>query len=55
MTKGTLVYYENITVGELADDLMEVEHSGTEDENEDLLEACDADMAMQIDQEEISP
>ena len=47
MTKGTLVYYENITVGEFAD-LMEVEHSDAEDEDEDSQETCDADMAMQI-------
>ena len=54
MTKGTLVYYENITVGELADDLMEVErHSDTDDE--DSQEACNAGMGMQIDQEEMAP
>ena len=48
------MYYENITVGELADDLMEVErHSDTDDE--DSQEACNAGMGMQVDQEEMAP
>ena len=43
MTKGTLVYHENITIGELADDLMDVgRHSDTEDE--DSQEAFNTDM-----------
>ena len=53
MTKSTLVYHENITVGESADDLMDIERhmSDTED---DLQEASNADIGMQIDQEEIA-
>ena len=54
MTKGTLVYHENITIGELADDLMDVgRHSDTEDE--DSQEAFNTDIGMQIDQEEMAP
>ena len=54
MTKGTLVYHEDITVGELADDLMDVErHNETEDE--DSQKSLNADIGMQIDQEEMAP
>ena len=48
------MYDENITVMDV-DYLMDVEHSDIEDEDEDSQETCDAEMAMQIDQEEISP
>ena len=44
----------DITVGELADDLMDVErHNETEDE--DSQESLNADIGMQIDQEEMAP
>ena len=55
MTKGTLLYHENITVGESADDLMDIERHMSDTEDEDSQEASNADIGMQIDQEEMAP